>query len=255
MRESEFQMPHQLTNKKKTVDLEVKMVLNVFFLEVVKIKRIFFQRDFSRVDPEHFSLFRKSRNIQKIKSVSLPVGHRLLSKSVSQKFQGLHRRTFLEFPLEDFERNCDVLLLDRVSRNFYVDREEIGNDFFFDERQVSDDGISAQTSQNQTKFADYFENELMDIEKMNRLGKSALFGFRFGPENLGSDQTGNVKFSHNLHLRYSESLHEKNDVEYFFDAFSPKIVVVCAGESQQKNTENFRLNLKENYGTYLLFFR
>lgn len=248
IRESDFQMPHQLSSKQRAFDLEVLMVLNVFFLEIAQIKKIFVQRDFNRINPAHFNSFRKLRNIHKVKSWSVPVGHRSVSKSVSQKFQGLHRRAFVEFPLEAFERDCEALLLDRVSRNFYVDNEEIGNDFFFAERQVSDDGVSAQAGDKTTPFSDYFENQLMDIEKMNRLGRSTSFGFRFAREALRASPGGMVRFSHNLHLRYSESLRNRDDEEYFFDAFSPKLVVVCAGELAEKNSKSFRSNLDTNYG-------
>lgn len=244
--ESEFQMPHRLSSSEQGFDFEVMMVLHVFLREVSGVQKLAAGAQFSRIDSRRFYSLRKSRNLQKLRLAPVPVGDRAVAKAISQKFQGLHRRAFLEFELQPFESGCEVLVLDRVSRNFYVDAEEIAEDFFFDERQVSDEG--AQSGAAPTRFAEYFENQRMDIEKLNRLGKSTSFGFRFEPRELRKAPARRVRFSHNLHLRYSESLDGQGETEYFFDAFSPRVAVVCEGSLRAQNDASFQENLRASFG-------
>ena len=228
------------------------MILHMFFFEVLKIKKVYLSAEFNKLNPKHFISFKKIRNIKKIKISNLPIGNRNIKKSISQKFQGLHRRSSVLFDVKSFEKKCEIILIDHVSRNFYVDHEEINNDFFFNEKQVASDGVKKDSSKGNSKFSDYFENSLMDIEKLNRLGKTTTFGFRFGSDDLKISKNNQINISHNFHLRYSESMEVKDEVEYLYNSFSPKIFIICKNEYNNKNKNNLNLNLKKLFGKEIL---
>lgn len=240
-------MPQTLSNQKAKADVELMMVLQIFFLEFLKTPRAFLSGRSDLMNPLAFTAFKKLRDQRKLKVSALPAAHRSIEKSISRKFQGLHRRAFIQVPLFNFEKNCEVLVLDHVSKNFYVDREEIQKDFFFNDRQVSDDGTQASASSSAI-FDHYFENQLMDIEKLNRLGKTTTFGFRFRRSNMKKIKKGELSFSHNLHLRYSESKDAEDQSEYLFDSFSPKVLVICGKSQLAKNKDKHNEQLRSTIG-------
>lgn len=110
-------------------------------------------------------------------SHTLPGLHRFLNYKVSIKSQNFESKS------DQNPRKCKISIVDSVTENFYIDREELG-----DLRK------------------DYLESEVMDIEKMTGFAKTYDYSFSFEKEIRGDSIE--FEFSFPFHARYGQANHE-----------------------------------------------